>query len=315
MEAISNALSSFIDRTKDSPVQSLLVASAVALVGVGAASYSGLLGSKQEESLAPAIDEETTRKIMKQILEGVHLNLPGLFQYAERIKQSIAAQGQEIDDAILLKTFLLPNLENLLRQVQDKALEDFDVDEDELEEAVTEYCKQGDADLIKTSATIRSIFKRFGANIVDEEEEEEEEPAAAKASANATAETTVSKKSSKKSKKSPSKDMPLEEFLQFMRTFQTIQLELTKSTIEDFVEEFGRQLDQTTAQLFQQRMFIAAQQAQEEITQDFGIEPETIEKLIMKYQREPAVLQLQAEFEEKTIEVMQASGLGGFMQV
>lgn len=261
MEAISNALSSFIDRTKDSPVQSLLVASAVALVGVGAASYSGLLGSKQDENLAPAIDEETTRKIMKQILEGVHLNLPGLFQYAERIKQSIAAQGQEIDDAILLKTFLLPNLENLLRQVQDKALEDYDVDEDELEEAVTEYCRQGDADLIKTSATIRSIFKRFGANIVDEEEEEEEEPAAAKASANATTtDTTVSKKSSKKSKKSPSKDMPLEEFLQFMRTFQTIQLELTKSTIEDFVEEFGRQLDQTTAQVFQQRMFIAAQQ-------------------------------------------------------
>lgn len=255
MEALTDLVSGLITRSKESPTQSLVIATVVALIGVGAASYTGLFSSKSDDSnLAPALTEEETKKIMKNIMERLHTTLPKLFRFADQIKQQIASQGQEIDDATLLKTFILPNLETALRDIQEEVLKEEDVDEDDLEDAVTEYIKQGDSELIQIAATIRSIFKRFGANIVDEEEEEEEAKVA-----DSTVATTSSKTSTKKSNKG-NKDMSAEEFIKFFKTFQDIQIELTKSTIDDFVEEFGNQLDQTTVGIFQQRLLVAAQQ-------------------------------------------------------
>jgi hypothetical protein len=246
-------MSSFLESLfGKSSTQTVLVASAIVLTGIGIASYTGVgfssKSSSNESSLAPAIPEEEARKIMSSILDKLHSTIPKLFRVAEQIKQQIQAQGQDIDDATLLKSFLLPHLENALKDIQDAVLAEHDVDEDELEEAVNEYIQNGDAELLKITKTIRGMFQKFGADVEEDEGDS--------SSLGATASTSVvsSTKSSGKST-----DMSLEEFVEFLGYFAEIQSAKTEQIISQIYTANGNKIDQNALGTMQQALFLSSQ--------------------------------------------------------
>jgi chaperonin cofactor prefoldin len=251
MQAISNTLGSLLTRTKESPAQTVFLVSAVLAGGVGLA-YSGLLPSfsrKQDGNLLPAVTEEEAKKAMKSMLDQLHLTIPKLFRVADQIKQQFAQQGQQIDDSFLLRSFLLPNLETAFREIQDSVLNELDMDEDDLEEAVLEYIKRGDRDLKETFDTIRNIFKKFGADIPEDDEEEDEEEV--EQSFPTAAATDKKKKTSKKASK---KEMSLEDTIRFFKAFRQIQHDKMEATIEEFIIEYGRPSPSNSPVLLQRLM-------------------------------------------------------------
>jgi hypothetical protein len=245
MELVSNFFGGENSNLRNGVIVAALIASAY-----GIYSYVGSSGSSKDSNLLPALTEEEARKIMSAILDRFQMNIPKLFRAADSIKQQFLQQGQDIDDATLLKQFLLPHLEQGLKDIQEAVLEEYDVDEGDLEDAVTTYIEKGDAELTRISAVIRGVFKKFGADIVDEEDEFEDVPA----SSNTT--TVSTKASSKKSKK----EMSADEFIKFFKTFSKMQLAATETAMKEFVEEFGTHLDQTTFGIFQTKLMQASQE-------------------------------------------------------
>ena len=156
---------------QDSRVKIATIAGTIAAVGFFA--YYTILGSNTSTSdpeLAPAVTEEEATKIMNAICDQMKLVAPRLIMAAENIKQQIASQGQQIDDASLMKVFLLPQLEQMIRDTQESIFEKFDVDEDEVEEAVEYYTKRGHEELIAINQNITMLYKQFGGE-VDEGED------------------------------------------------------------------------------------------------------------------------------------------------
>jgi hypothetical protein len=231
------------------PLRTGLLATAVLATGVGVY-YSGLFGgskSSQDSGLLPALTQEEALKMMNAIQERFHLTVPKLFRVADQIKQQFQQQGQDIDDQTLLKQFLLPHLEQALKDIQEAVLTEYDADEEELEDAVSTYIAKGDEELLKISTTIRKIFQKFGADIVDDEEDEYEDIPA-----------TTNKPAAKAGKKSGSKEMSLDEFLKFFKLFSKLQISATEKGMKEFIAEYGTHMDQTTFVMFQQKLMEAS---------------------------------------------------------
>jgi hypothetical protein len=164
-----NGIQSLLSRGKESPAKSALILSLVIATGVAAYTYA--FPSNKSSDLAPAVTEEDAKKMMKLILDKLKLLAPRLMGAAQNIKQQIQQQGQDIDDVTLMKQFILPHFDSNLKEIQDAVLEEFDVDEDELEEAVDVYIAAGDAELIDIAKSIRVLHKQFGGDVEIENEE------------------------------------------------------------------------------------------------------------------------------------------------
>lgn len=82
--------------------------------------------------------------MMTLIFNNLKMSATKLANAADNIRAQIAQQGQEVDTATVMKTFILPHFETALKEIQDEVLEQFDADEEELEEAVEYYIAQGE---------------------------------------------------------------------------------------------------------------------------------------------------------------------------
>ena len=122
--------------------------------------------------MAPALTEDEAREIMAKILEQLKVTATQMIRAAEGIKQKIAQQGQEIEDRKLMQMFILPHFETAFQQLQEKILDEYEVEEYELEDAVNTYIAEGDKKLSETAERIRMIYKEFGGGIDDADESE-----------------------------------------------------------------------------------------------------------------------------------------------
>jgi hypothetical protein len=132
------------------------------------------------EDLLPAITEEEASEIMKTIMDKIIKLVPKLLQGADGIKQQLAQQGQQMEDKQLMKMFILSHLETNLADFQKEALEKYGVDDDELQEAVDYYIKEGNRSLEEISKRIKLIYNEFGGESAEEEEKAPELSANAK---------------------------------------------------------------------------------------------------------------------------------------
>lgn len=222
----------------------VLASAAVLATGLALYSFLGTSGTAAGVAkLAPALDEEETRKIMSSILEKLQGTVPKLLGAAENIKQQIVAQGQQLEDAQLLKMFILPHLQTALREAQDAVLEQFDVDDDELEEAVNEYIAAGDPELTRISTTIKQIFKKFGADID---------------TSSGSAATT--KESAGGSSSAANLDPnSLENLLRILRIISKATADKTEEFIATFVNNYGPPVSEMLAMQFQHGLMYASQ--------------------------------------------------------
>jgi len=222
------------------------VIGSVAVIATGVLLYN-LFGKSSKATgnkLAPAVDEAEARKIMSSIVEKLQASIPKLLHAAENIKQQITAQGQQIDDAQLLKMFLLPHLQTTLTEIQTAVLDEFNVDDDELEEAVNEYIEAGDVELIRISKQIHQIFKHFGAEI-----EEEQPKATHKAPTPSTSKASAS----------ASTFDDLDDLIRVLKKISKLTTEKTEDFIETFVSNYGLPTSEQVAMQFQHGLMYISQ--------------------------------------------------------
>lgn len=278
------------------------VIGSVALVATGVLLYNlfGKSSSSNGTKLAPAIDEEEARKIMSSILEKLQAAVPKLLHAAENIKQQIASQGQQIEDAQLLKMFLLPHLQSTLAEIQAAVLEQFDVDDDELEEAVSEYVEAGDPELTRITKQIQQIFKHFGAEV-----EEEAKPKAAPSAASASSSSASAAASSAAS----TGDDDLDDLLRVLQKISTLTTEKTEEFIETFIANYGPPTSQMLAMQFQHGLMYTSQSVQHEVLADEHMSAPTLETLVEKYKDSEQVLAIFEELQRESGKVMAKYGL------
>lgn len=126
--------------------------------------------------MAPALTEEETKEMMEKILTKLKMIASKMMPHIESIKQQYQAAGQDMDDKTICKMILLPHITRDFQKAQDDVLEEYDVDADELEEANSEYMKNGHKKLIEITNTIKKIYNEFGGEVDGLEEEEQDSP-------------------------------------------------------------------------------------------------------------------------------------------
>jgi len=96
-----------------------------------------LFGRKEKcsDTLLPALDEAEVSSIMQEFLEKVKYASTQLLKMADKLKAQIQAQGQDIDDKILNREYILPQFEVKVKEIQDALYSQHDVVEEEVEEA------------------------------------------------------------------------------------------------------------------------------------------------------------------------------------
>jgi len=141
----------------------------ISMVVLSGLIYYGLRSKKStNDDLAPAVTEDEAKQVMQEILDKVKLMATSMLRRAEQIKQQINAQGQEIDDQQLMKLVIAPQLDSSFRELQNEILKSYDMDEEDLEEAVTTYIQEGDIELRDISERIRQIYKGLGGDMGDD---------------------------------------------------------------------------------------------------------------------------------------------------
>lgn len=258
-------LDSLLSKSQSSPAQTALVAAAVVAAGYGA--YSWLFSGAASSDLAPAVTEEEARKIMGKIVEAVKLNVPRFVRAADSIKQQIAAQGQEIEDAQIFKSFILPHLENSIREITQATLDEFDIDEDELEEAVDTYIEQGDDALKHFSEQLKMIYKQFGGEVASEQAE-------------AVA------------KRGESFDMSLEDVVTLLEEMVEMMVSHIDQYCEQFVAAYGVPKEQAAVNKFQMGLMQVTEEVEKELLSSRGMISTDFQNILMKYQTEPKIGEL-----------------------
>jgi hypothetical protein len=130
--------------------------------------------SVDSPGLAPAMEEEETRKIMREILGKLQLSAPEMVTRIQDIQKDFEQHmGQGIDENTrirIMKQFAVPEFERTLKEIQNKVVDDSDYYLSELEEASNTYVKEGDEELIEIYKKIRALYRHFGGDGGDEDE-------------------------------------------------------------------------------------------------------------------------------------------------
>ena len=223
-----------MDFLKNQSLPAQIGLAATALIGSCTAAYflySNVVSSKS--TLAPAIDEEEAKKIMNAILKKLKVLVPKLLMAAQNIKMQVQQTGQDIEEMALMRQFLLPHFDSNLKEIQDSVLEEFDVDEDELEEAVNTYIAAGDEELAAISKSIRVMHTQFGGDSDIEEESPKKSEAAEK--------------------------MGLNEVLTLMKELGNQMMQYTDDFCGEFIDQYGVPASQQHMEQFQLGLMEASQ--------------------------------------------------------
>lgn len=148
------------------------LASAGAIYGL----YS-LYNKKRYAGMLPALNEEITLDILESILKKTQLDSQRFLQGFMSIKQQINAQGQDMPDKEIMKAFIFPAFLASFEEIQSAVYEEFDVDEDEVEDATSTYSSDGSNEVGKkiamVSSKIREIYSKFGGDLEFQEDDDE----------------------------------------------------------------------------------------------------------------------------------------------
>lgn len=272
-------LEALLKRGQQSPTQTILAVTAV-LATAGIAAYSWMGSSAEATDLAPAVTEEEARKIMRAVYDRVKAMVPRLANAAQGIKQQIMEQGQEITDEQLMQAFILPHFETMLKEQTNEVLEEYDVDEDELEEAVSAYLKDGDDELTVISDALINIYKKFGGTHEDEED------------------------SSK-----PTVDMPLEQLIEFLSELSEDMVESTATFVRGYVEQNGKPSSQHEVLQFQQQLMEVSDSVEKRLLAGVGLTTNDLQKLLSQHMNDAKVQQIFMFMQQQTQMIMQMHGI------
>lgn len=225
-----DSVQNLIQKAPKGVIQTAVIATALA---ASAAVYYTLVSPTSSSNLAPAIEEEEAQKVMNLLLKRLKILAPKLITAAQNIKMQIQQQGQDVEEAIIMKQFILPHFESSLKEYQDELLNEFDMDEDDLEEAVNTYIANGNKELADIAQSIRVMHNQFGG---DSDIQDPNAPKSAKV-----------------------EEMTLEEVVGLMKELGNQMMQYTDDFCGTFIDENGVPSNQQEMEAFQLGLMAASQ--------------------------------------------------------
>ena len=251
--------------------------------------------------MLPALTIEETSEIMGKVLDQLKTISAQCLRATENIKQQLAQSGQDMDDKKILKNFILPHLETTFQQAQNTILDDFEVEEYELADAVTYYVKHGDKKLKEASDRIKLIYKEFGGDVDDDDDDEEEE----------TVDLDVDG-SAKESKSTTTKKNAAVTHDQVLEILQTIGVEMSRVTeqyVSQYVATYGAPKDRAEMETFQMQILTISERIESEVTERYGVPLLKFQKALQKNADSMQVQQMIMKLQELNILCMQQNGI------
>ena len=182
---------------------------------------------QNSSELAPALTHDETQLILSLILDKVKLLAAKMVNAANNIKQQLQAQGLDMEDSKIMVIYILPHFTSGYKDIKNQVLNEYDVEEYELEEATLYYMDKGDETIRETTKKIRKLYNACGGNVNLDEDEDV---------------ASV-----------PSKGLlPFETVLEILQVIGEITMNKTDEFIVTFKEKYGLPKDQDTAERFQQ---------------------------------------------------------------
>jgi len=195
---------------------------------------------------------------------------------AQNIKQQIAAQGQEIDQPSLMRQFILPHFDSAMKEIQESITEEFDVDIDELEEAVTVYVAEGDEELVDINNAIRKLYRTFGGDL-DEDDDVEVTKAA-------TATASSSSSSAAAAGGGGGAGGSLASLVELMAELADQMLQATDDYCGTFIDEHGIPASQPQLEQFQLGLMTVSQRVEKELLEETGMSEADLQSSLMANQ-------------------------------
>jgi hypothetical protein len=274
----------------------MMIGATAAAVGLVAA-IGFKLKAKSEVDLAPALDEETTREIMKSLSQGLASSCIRFSNAAEKIKMQMQQQGQMLEDAQIMQHFIFPHFKTAMAELEQKVCDDYDIADFELEEAVNAYCDT-DGEIMKCANDIRNLIVKFGGQ-VESDEVVRSSGAGASATASAGASGGVMG------------DVGLEDVLELFQDLTARVLEATEQYAAAHVQLHGPPTDPQGVQDFQTGMVQLHTDIQNACLEEYNLTEQQFQDILMKHANAPEVqsafMQMQYGIQQK----LAMSGIGG----
>ena len=241
---------------------------------------------------------------MTKLLEQLKAISTNLIRAAEGIKQQIKQQGgKEIDDKKLMEMFVLPHLESQFREAQDKVLNDFEVEEYELEDGVTYYSKHGHKKIKEIADRIKLIYKEFGGEIDDEDDEDENDDILPTTENGQVIDTS--------SKKKNNGAVTHEQVVEVLESIVTDMTEMTDQYCSQYVATYGAPSTMAELQAFQVQYLTLSEQIETNAAERFNVPLLKFQKALNTYTTsgDTDVSQILWKLQELNIMSMQAHGI------
>lgn len=139
------------------------VAGAVAGLLAVTFAASTLIGASKP-ALLPALDEDEALDLMEKMFKQIRLAANNMVNAHANIKQQIVQQGQQMSDRDIMTSFILPHFETSLAEIQAQVLADADVEECEIDEAVS-YYEQRCPEIGEIVFKIKTVYREMGGEV------------------------------------------------------------------------------------------------------------------------------------------------------
>jgi len=252
----------------------------LSVVATGWWMYGSYKSSDDVNSL-PCLSAEETEMIMHALNDKVKIIMGTLQRTIDTIKQKFAAQGQQCDDAQLKEHLILPNFLKEFSNAEAEVLELFDVDSDELEDAVKHYSRLGNNVIIDLSKNIKIYYKNLGGVI----------------------ETESSKSKSLKD------SITLEQILTIIDSLAHAINTRTDQYILAFMSDYGAPSNQSSLTTFNSGMAAMQGAIQQEILSSNGLTEQEFSEALMKHQTELVIQEKLTNMQRQQQLLLQKHGL------
>lgn len=243
---------------------------------------------KKRSDLLPALTEQETFKILVTFLEKLKLQAPQMLNGFNNIKQQIMMHGENIEDRKIMEQYMFPHFKLAYDKANRDVLEEYDVLDEELQDAVETYIRMGNGEIEDVTKQIKLVYREFGGEVTIEGEDEFEDIPGS--------ETRTG-------------DMTLQEVLEIIHLITEKMVDVTKVFISEYVEKHGKPSDNISVAKFNQSLMSAGQTAEQSVFKEAGISSAAFQKSIMKFQTSPEVQQLFMRMQSITHTLIEEAGI------
>lgn len=243
---------------------------------------------KKQSDLLPALTEEETIKILVAFLEKLKIKSVNLINAFNNVKQQIMSHGENMEDRKIMEQFIFPHFKGIYDDCSAKTYDEYDVLEEEVEEAVTTYIKMGRGDIEDIAKQIKLIYREYGGDVYIEGEDEFEDIPGSETS---------------------NREMTLEQLLSVVDVITIKMQEVTKIFIDDFIEKHGKPTNSTDVMRFNQSLMSLGQEAEMQVFREQGINNIAFQKTVIKFNTAPELQQRFMIMQTVTHKLIEEAGI------